>query len=146
MQYHKIPYLAYLWSDPQLRQMLLLLIGAVFFEACVLLIMFGMNLNMAQAISEKEDDEAPRHVYVFSKQGQVDVYDDRILIWRNGTCVSGALTEIWDVTWNDSRDDRVLYVKHMGPEGPVTEAVRCGPMDIFEAMKVRDMLLHYMGG
>lgn len=146
MHYHKTSFLMYLWTDPYFRTMLMVLAGAALFEIAMLCGTIAMNFSMSEAIAEQELEEAPRHVYAFSRQGEVEVYDDRILILRNGACVSGPLSEIWDVTWNDSREDRVLHVKHMGPSGPVTESVHCGPMDIFEAMKVRDMLLHYMGG
>lgn len=146
MHYHKISFFMYLWADPYLRSMLFVLAGAVIFDMFLAAWMVSMNCSMAEEISDQELDEAPRRVYAFSRQGEVEIYGDRALILRNGTCVSSPFMEIWDVSWNDSRDDRVLYVKHMGPDGPVTEPVHCGPMDIFEAMKVRDMLLHYMGG
>lgn len=144
--YHKTSFIMYLWGDPYLRNMLLMFAGAVAFEILTLCIMVSTNISMASEIEDLELEEAPRQRYAFSRQGEVEVYDDFAVILREGTRVSRPMSEIWSVEWSGSREDRVLHIKHMSDDGPVTDAVHCGPMDVFEAMKVRDMLLHYMGG
>ncbi len=141
--------LSYLWqimSDSAIRGYALQILLSMLLFFSILSIMISMNHKYADDISELEEMELPYRTFSFSKQCQLLVYDDGVVITRNGTAVSPMMSDVWDVTWNDDKNDRVLSTRRMTENGPVTDKIHVGPLDVIIAMRVRETILHYAGG
>lgn len=136
----------YLWSQPEARPYIYLALGAIAAAILILASMAAWNRRLSDEIMDLEAYLEPVRTFHYSPSGELRAYDDGVVLFRNGTAVSPLFAEVWSVGWNEDREDRVLRVKHMGPDGPETASVRCGPMDAVAAGKVRDIMLHYAGG
>ena len=139
-------YLWQLFTDPGIRMYALQILVSVILFLSVISIMVSVNGRYADDIDELEEQELPYRTFRFSDQCELLVYNDGVVITRNGTAVSPMLTDVWDVTWNDDARDRVLSTRRMTDSGPVSDKIHVGPLDVISAMRVRETILHYVGG
>ena len=139
-------YLWQLFTDPGIRMYALQILVSVILFLSVISIMVSVNGRYADDIDELEEQELPYRTFRFSNQCELLVYNEGVVITRNGTAVSPMLTDVWDVTWNDDAKDRVLSTRRMTDSGPVSDKIHVGPLDVIIAMRVRETILHYVGG
>lgn len=139
-------YLWQLFTDPEIRMFALQILVSIILFLSVISIMVSVNGRYADDIDELEEQENPYRTFRFSDQCELLVYEDGVVITRNGTAVSPMLTDVWDVTWNDDAKDRVLSTRRMTESGPVSDKIHVGPLDVIIAMRVRETILHYVGG
>ena len=139
-------YLWQLFTDPEIRLYALQILISIILFLSVVSIMVSVNGRYADDIDELEEQELPYRTFRFSNQCELLVYNEGVVITRNGTAVSPMLTDVWDVTWNDDAKDRVLSTRRMTDTGPVSDKIHVGPLDVIIAMRVRETILHYVGG
>ena len=116
---------------------------SVVFMIIIGIIMFYLNYRDPMVSSNMEE---PIMVYKYSNQGSLYVYDDYCRINRSGTFISDYLCNVIDVTCSKDSKDRIISVVYGDNENPKTEVIHCGRMDVFEFLKIKDLIMKYTGG
>lgn len=146
MDFPDAGFVLHILDDPDLRIAGLALCLSIMAETAVANAAVGAMKRADRKIRKAKARVAPKAVRAFSKQCEIEEYNDRTVVLRNGACVAGPLRDVVSVEILGDRRDRVLRIRHAHGGKISEEDAHCGPMDIYSARRARTMLLHRKGG
>lgn len=146
MHFEFFDFIRFVLNQTYGKQYLLGLMISTFIVCTVLFIIFSVNLSYYRDINAEDEEKDAFIVHKFSKYGALYIYDDYCRINCSGTFVSGYLSNIMDVSCSKDTKDRILHVTYIDGKDEKTERIHCGKMDVFEFVKIKELMLKYAGG
>ena len=145
MQSH-VGIIKFLTERPDIRIPVWIFVGSVIFLFMFVAILADFNRKISEELDDEEDEDSSRFDYLirsisYSKNNELLIYDLGYRFCRKGNCVSNMLSNIKDVTYSGSKEDRVLDVTYAKDGQLVTEKIYCGQMDVIEFRKIKKILL-----
>lgn len=112
-----------------------------------LIIRLSIEASVNAKMQKEDEDYDLIDQYEYSKQNRLCIFDDCIRICRAGVFVSNCINNVLNVTCSNDEHDRVLYVEYAKDKNHVVrETIHCGPMDYFQYMKLKELIMKNAGG